>query len=402
MAPPYFRNQKEPYAVIVSIDSMPGLQAARILAAKNIPVIAIAKDASHHSCRTIVCKEIIITDTESYQLIEKLIEIGPTLNQKAVLFTCQDTDVLLVSRNRKKLEKWYHIALPKNETVEMLMDKMRFYEFAVNNSFPVPQTFIINNNAELEAAVKQIKFPCLLKPTIRTPKWIAHTETKAFKILNKDELDSTYNHHEDFAESFVLQQWLEGGETNLYSMNCYFDRKSNPLVTFIARKIRQWPPRTGQSCLGEECRNDDVLNTSIQLFKKVGYFGLGYLEMKHDLLSNKNFIIEPNIGRPTGRSAIAEAGGVEILYTKYCDLTGKSVPKNQNQKYLGVKWIHILRDLQSSFYYWKSGELKFGDWLKSIKGKKAYAIFSWTDPKPFISATWEGFRVLFSKAIKFN
>jgi predicted ATP-grasp superfamily ATP-dependent carboligase len=386
------RNHKEPFAVVVSIDSMPGLQTARILADKKIPVIAIAKDAKHHSCRTNVCEEIIITDTESDKLIKKLIEIGPTFNSKAVLFPCQDTDVLLVSRHRAKLEHWYHIALPANETVEMLMDKMRFHEFAKKNSFPVPQTYIINSDGELEKAIQRLKYPCLLKPTIRTPEWIAHSEIKAFKLLNKETLLSTYNQHKDFAESFVLQQWLEGDDSNLYSMNCYFDRKSTPLVTFIARKIRQWPPRTGQSCLGEECRNDEVLRVSLDVFKKVNYVGLGYLEMKYDLLSKKHYIIEPNIGRPTGRSAIAEAGGVEILYTKYCDLTEKALPQNQVQKYNGVKWIHILRDLQSAFFYQREGQLTIRDWFKSVRGKKAYAIFSWRDPMPFVSATWAGFQ----------
>ncbi|MCB0281448.1 MAG: carboxylate--amine ligase, partial [Calditrichaeota bacterium] len=279
-----------PHAVLISIDSMPGLQAARILAAKKIPVIAIAKDKNHHSCRTNVCEEIVITDTESEKLIEKLQELGPKFQKKAILFPCQDTDVLLVSRNRSKLSSWYEIALPEENIVEMLMDKMKFYSFAEANSFPVPKTLIINNSRDLDGVKSELNFPVLLKPTIRTPEWIANSSIKAFKIEDFEHLVSVYEKHRNWTESFVVQQWLEGDDTTLYSCNCYFDKNSKPHAAFIARKLRQWPPRTGQSCLGEECRNDEVLNVSLEVFKKVNFFGLGYLEMKFDQRTRKHYI----------------------------------------------------------------------------------------------------------------
>ena len=392
------RNQQIPCAIVISIDSMPGLQAARILAGKKIPVIALAKDPKHHSCRTNVCEEIIITNTESEQLITTLVEIGPTFSHRPVLFPCQDTDVLLISRYRNKLEKWYHIVLPEPDVVEILMDKMRFHGWAETHGFPVPQTCIVNNNGQLEEMIPRLTFPCLLKPTKRTPAWIEHTSSKAFIISDKDELLSVFDRHKQWADSFVVQQLIEGDDTTLYSCNCYFDRNALPKVTFIARKIRQWPPRTGQSCLGEECKNDVVLNVSLDVFKKANFRGLGYLEMKYDTKTQKHYIIEPNIGRPTGRSAIAEAGGVELLYTMYRDAIGQPILEESKQTYTGVKWIHLLRDLQSSFYYWREGELTLKEWCKSIRGKKAYAIFSWSDPLPFLSALWAGFlHVVFSK-----
>ena len=40
----------------------------------------------------------------------------------------------------------------------------------------------------------------------------------------------------------------------------YFGAGGRPLVTFVARKVRQWPPDIGTSASGEECRNDEVLD----------------------------------------------------------------------------------------------------------------------------------------------
>jgi predicted ATP-grasp superfamily ATP-dependent carboligase len=195
----------------------------------------------------------------------------------------------------------------------------------------------------------------------------------------------------------IAQEWIEGPDANLYSCNCYFDNSSRPLATFVARKLRQWPPQTGQSSLGQECRNDEVLQETVRLFRTVGFCGLGYLEMKLDARSGRYFIVEPNIGRPTGRSAIAEAGGVELLYTMYCDALGWPLPVNRNQHYGNDKWIHIRRDFQSALYYWRKGELSARQWLESWRGRKAYALFSWRDPGPFFGDLFRAARLFTSK-----
>jgi predicted ATP-grasp superfamily ATP-dependent carboligase len=74
---------------------------------------------------------------------------------------------------------------------------------------------------------------------------------------------------------------------------------------------------------------------------------------------------------------------VELLYSMYCDAIGWPLPPNLEQKYTGAKWIHLRRDSQSALYYWRRGELTLKEWWRSIRGRKTYALFSWTDPAPF-------------------
>jgi D-aspartate ligase len=377
------QTAQAPYAIVIGLDCITGLQTARILAERHVPVIGIAKDVTHPCCRTKVCERIIQAQTGSEEFIRVLESFGPTLLQKAVLFPCTDMSVLLISRNRERLMNWYHVALPAPETVEMLMDKIRFYTYAQTQGLPIPGTFFLKTRADVEQAAEKLTFPCILKPPMKTPTWEKNTKAKVYKVNSAQELLELYDRCSRWAEVLMVQEWIEGGDANLYSCNCYFNANAEPLVTFIARKLRQWPPETGTSCLGEECRNDEVLQESIRLFKSVNYYGLGYVEMKRDQRTGKHYIIEPNIGRPTGRSAITEAGGVELLYTKYCDQVGWPLPANRVQQYKGVKWIYIRRDIQSAFYYWRRGELTLQDWWQSWRGRKGYAMFSWRDPVPF-------------------
>jgi predicted ATP-grasp superfamily ATP-dependent carboligase len=378
-------SRQKPYALVVGLDSMNGIQTARLLHDRGVPVIAFARDPGHYCCRTHVCEKILYADTRSEAVINTLARLGPSLGQKAVVFPCDDMSVLQVSQHREKLQDWYHVVLPPVDVVELMMNKLQFYSFAMEQGLSIPPTRFVTCRTDAAKAAAEMSFPCIVKPPISSvPRWEMQSKRKAYRVTNGEELLFLYDKLSVLADVLIVQEWIPGPESNLYSCNCYLDDRSEVLVTFVARKLRQWPPETGESCLGEECRNDAVLHETVRLFKSVRHRGLGYLEMKQDSRSGEHFIIEPNIGRPTGRSAIAEAGGVELLYTMYCDALGWPLPESLEQQYRGVKWIYLRRDLQSSLHYWQRGELSLQDWWKSLRGHKAYAMFSWHDPGPFL------------------
>jgi predicted ATP-grasp superfamily ATP-dependent carboligase len=377
-------QEPNPPAIVVGLDCITGLQTARILAGHNIPVIGIAGDKNHFCCHTRVCQQILETDLNTADVVRCLEKLGPQLAQKGVLFPCTDNTVLLLSSYREQLEPWFHMALPKTQVVEELMDKMSFLSFAKEHGLPIPDTAFVHNRKEAEEAAECMSFPCVIKPSMKTTLWKSQNLPKAYIAANTKELLDFYDKNGQFANTFIVQEWIEGTDADLYSCNCYFDQNNNPQTTFVARKIRQWPPRTGTSSLGLEVREDVVLVTTLELFQKAGYWGLGYVEMKRDSRNGRFYIIEPNIGRPTGRSSIAEGGNVALLYTMYCDLLGRPLPPNRQQNYLGTKWIYWRHDFQSAFYYWRRKELTLGEWYRSWRGPKACAVFSWSDPTPFL------------------
>ncbi len=389
-------NSRNPHAIVIGLDGMAGIQTARTLARHRIPVIGIAKNAEHHCCRTNVCEEIVIAGTQTPDIVDTLLKIGPALPKKAVLFPCHDMTVRIIAEHRDRLEPWFHIAVPDHEIVEMLTSKVGFYNHAVKHGFKVPQTFKLRNQNDALQAAEKLRFPGVLKPSSTSSSWDQNTIAKAYQVANAKEFLAQYERCKEWVDELILQQWIPGDDSSLYSCNCYIDRAGKPQATFIARKIRQWPPHVGFSSLGEECRNDEVLRESLRLFASVPYTGLGYVEFKRDERTGEHYIIEPNIGRPTGRSGIAEAGGVELLYTMYCDVLGRPLPKARTQKYLGTKWVDLRHDFQSAFYYWRNGELTLREWRESWRGRKAHTYFSWRDPAPFFADLWNTFKkVLF-------
>ena len=391
-----------PAAVVLGLDTITGLQTARILAARGVPVIGVTNSLRHYACRTRACTRVVQADLRSEDVVDALVRLGPELDGRAALFPCTDLAVLEISRSRDRLAPWYHVALPDHAVVEMLMDKIGFLQHALQNDLPIPGTVIIDNRADAERAAQTLTFPVALKPPLKSAVWQSHTSAKAFEVGDGEELLETYDRIAGWSDRFIAQEWVEGGVDALYSFNGYFADGSRPLATFIARKLRQWPPHTGTSSLGEECRNDEVLQDSLRLFAGVDYRGLAYVEMKQDARTGRHLIIEPNIGRPTGRSAIAEAGGVELLYTAYCDMVGRPLPAARQQRYVGAKWIDDRRDLQSALYFVRRGQLGPADWWRSVRGPKWHAVVSRSDPQPFVhdllQATRRGIGMLAARA----
>lgn len=373
-------------AVVIGLDCLQGLQTARILAARGVGVIGVAKDPAHHACRTKVCEEIVIADTGGVGLVTALARVGPGFVRKPVLFPCQDKNVAIVSAHRAELEQWYEIVLPPHDVVEMMMDKARFYEFAMSRGFPLVPTYMLDSAEAVQRAAAELAYPAILKPSLRLREWSKYTREKAFIVGSAQDLIDHYERMRTWTDVLIAQEFIPGPESNHFTTNCYFGEDGEALVTFTTRKIRQWPPGTGQACLSEEAENQTVVKETLRVFGSVPYRGLAYLEMKRDERTGAYYIIEPNIGRPTGRSASAEAAGVELIYTMYCDALGLDLPTSRFQTFRNVKWIHLMRDLQASVHHMRRGELTVGDWWRSVRGRRAYAIASWRDPLPFLAA----------------
>lgn len=378
-------HHDRPYAVVAGLDDYPGFQTARILSQRGVPVIGVAKYSKMFFCRTKSCEKIYYLDTESDEFIDGLVAIGKSLPHKAVLYPCLDLIVLKISRHRHLLEPYFHIALPTEEVVEMMTDKLSFLDYATRANLPIPKWFRLHNRQKAEQAAGELTFPVIVKPPIKTPGWEQNTTEKAFKVENAAEFLALYDRCSQWIEIVLAQEYIPGGDEQHFTCNCYFNRAHEPLVSFTSQKLRQFPLETGQACLSIECRNEEVEQATVQLFQAQKWFGLAYLEMKHDVRNGKYYIIEPNIGRPTGRSALAEGSGVEFVHTMYCDLTGLPLPSNRQQQYRGVKWVSMLEDLRCSVQHWQRGDLTVAQWWRSLRGKKTHAVWSWRDPQPFLA-----------------
>jgi D-aspartate ligase len=373
-----------PAAVVVGLDNITGLQTARILADRGVCVYGVAANRRHFGARTNACVEVVESRLSGPALVDTLRRLARRLGpERAVLVPCTDGAVWSLSLHRDQLVDLYRLPLGDHDGVDLLMDKVRFADHAKMHGLSAPRTEVLRSRADAEKAAEVLSWPSVVKPPVKGEDWLAHTSAKGIPARGPEELLDIYDRVAGWAPVLLAQEWVEGPEDALFSCNAYFDASGVPLVTFVARKLRQWPPQVGTSASGEECRNDEVLDETLRVFGSVGFHGLAYLEMKRDSRTGSMTIIEPNVGRPTGRSAIAEGGGVELVYTAYCDAAGLPLPKARTQQYVGTTWLDLRRDVQAAAVGIRRGELTAREWLASLRGPRTHAIWSARDPRPF-------------------
>ena len=72
MPRPQKTNWSMPAAVVIDLQSLCGLQTARILAGHGIPVFATTQRPKHPHCHTNVCQKIVFADSRSESLLMAL------------------------------------------------------------------------------------------------------------------------------------------------------------------------------------------------------------------------------------------------------------------------------------------------------------------------------------------
>lgn len=398
MTNPHTRRSSS--AVLLGLEDIRGLYAARTLAAHGVITTGITRDRRAYGCRTRTCSDIVVAETRTDEFIDTLVELGPTFRDRPLLVPCTDMTVLHLSRRRDEVEPWYRHTLPPEQVVETLSDKLELHLHGEAHGLAIPRGQVIRSDGDVETAISTLRFPVALKPrNSKDPRWLSTTNEKAFRIDDPKQLVQMVDRHRDAADGMLVQEWIEGPDSELYACHGYFGADSEPLATFVSRKIRQWPPSTGQGCLAHEVDDEHVRDIALDLFRSIGFSGLGYVEVKRDTRSGEYLIVEPNISRVSGRMAIAEAGGVELLGTMYADAFDLPLPSARTQRNVGAKWIYLRQDLQSAAVRMARGELTPRQWMQSIAGPKQYAVWSRDDPMPLAAEYVEGIRKFWQRHI---
>ncbi len=394
---------KLPTAVIVGME-INGLGVSRALSAYKIPCIGLAGPAWTPSCETKSCRVFYAKSWSKEGIISDLKSIGGRLNHKAPLLITKDEPVLWISECRDQLSEFYNINLPSKEIVDLLMNKTRFLELAKSENWPIPLSWEINNQAELLSNLKEIIFPCILKPRLKNSEFRTQSPRKAFKIYSQDELIRSYEMVAQWEKEAVIQEWIEGEDDQIVFCLTYYDRNGDPQAVFPGRKLLQWPPECGNTVISEPLRRKELERPIIELTKmiwqKVRFKGLGSIEYKIRRNTNEPVIMEPTVGRTNYQNELAVINGCNIPALAYCDLGGikQFAP---NHRWRPVKLIDGASERKAVLERYRSGNFRMGEWLKNRRGKKKYMTLRLNDMGPFFASVLLAARRASSRCILF-
>ena len=364
-----------------------GLGVARALARHHIPVIGLAGPSWTPSCATKTCTEIVYNRSWTPEgILEDLRSIARRLDRKSPLIITKDEPVLWISEARTELEDSFELNLPEHDVVQLLMNKTRFHELCLAKGWPVPRTWKAKSKDELASVLKEIDYPCILKPQVKNRTFRRFSARKAFVVPDERELLSTYAMVAQWEPEVVVQEWIPGGDGSISFCLSYHDRQGKPAAHFAGRKLRQWPIRCGNTAIAEPAPEewvDPIVAVTQTIWDDVGFRGIGSIEYKMTPGTLRPVIMEPTVGRTNYQNEVAVLNGVNIPAIAYCDLTGKSYVATAPPS-RPVRLVDGGAELKAALIYWRMGELGLTQWLAERSGNKKYMMLRVGDLGPFL------------------
>jgi predicted ATP-grasp superfamily ATP-dependent carboligase len=256
------------------------------------------------------------------------------------------------------------------------------FGLAMSKGVPTPQTLFPQCLEDVTEYAKRGPFPVMLKG-IYGNRLQLRTQRKMAIIQNASELVAAYKEMEDpECPNLMLQEFIPGGDDQVFIFNGYFNRQSECLAGFTGYKIRQFPIHVGCASLGE-CRwIEPVARATIDFMRAVGYQGILDIGYRFDARDGQYKVLDINPRVGQAFRLFVDTNDHDVVRSMYLDFTGQPQPVVARRD--GRRWFIEDYDLISSYHYHAEGSLDFVSWLRSFRGVEESAWFSWLDPYPAV------------------
>jgi D-aspartate ligase len=362
-----------------------GLLVARSAGRLGIAVHAVHAErvAPTALSRYVRSNLIIRREASADEWVENLLRVGRRLG-RAMLVPIDDPGTVLVDDHADALAERFIFPRRPPGLSRLLGSKRELHLLCERLRIPSPRAAFPSSAAEAAELAAGVGYPVVAK---RIVAWAPPADPAAESVCiahGREDLLAAYRRMESPAEANVmLQEHIPGAPTSVWMFNGYFDERSEALVGFTGRKLRQHPPYTGATTLGLCAANERVDRDARRLLREVGYRGIVDLGFRYDERdgSYKLLDVNPRIGA-TFRLFACD-GGLDVLRAQYLHLTGQPVPPAVARE--GRRWLVEPLDVRSSLRYWRDGLLTPGAWLRSYAGVEEAAWVAADDPLPAVA-----------------
>jgi predicted ATP-grasp superfamily ATP-dependent carboligase len=304
----------------------------------------------------------------------------------SVLFPASDLYALGLSKLKEELENSYYIPVPTYKVVRTLADKKEFYQSLSKFNVPHPPTYFPQSSQHVRLMSKNLKYSTFVKPSYSLEFW-AKFQAKGFVANSADELLKYYILALEHGVDVIFQEIIPGlAAKNIYGIEGYFDKNSDPKAIFAHCRLRGWPPVFGNTCLRETVSIKDVIvpyETTIRYLKLIKYHGLMEAEWKRDPRDGVFKLLEIN-PRQSMQNTLPARCGINSILIAYLDAIGKEI-RNLDSYETGIKWINFFDDFKSAM----ETRTPLKEWIYSVKNAREFSYFAADDLLPWILSSME-------------
>jgi len=353
-----------------------------------VPVIVATSDpaspatASRHCVGTCA----LPVDASADAIVEAFLSAGKKLaeigHERIPLFCGEDHHLRIIQDFREPLSRWFRMALNDPQVARALLDKSLFQALAEDRHLPVPGMISWE-------ALGDHPGPVLVKPKSKAQEGFRAAAQAFFPRDSKARVFASGPSLQNdpivrrIADTLVFQEYVPGDDRSIWSFHGFADEQGELLEWFIGRKIRTFPPLTGESSYIELANDEELAALGKEVAARIPLKGIFKIDFKRSEVTGKFYLLEVN-ARCNLWLYLGARNGVNLARAAYDYLVSGSRPSHAvpTGKF---RWLCLRLDYRAYRRLSAQGQITGIEWVRSlVESRKVYSLFSWTDPAPFV------------------
>ncbi len=384
-----------PAAALVMNTHITGLAVTRSLGRAGVPVIGLDDERGglgQHSRHLTGLGLVPGPDVDDgAALAEHLLALGPSFAERPVLMPTNDDWVLTLARHRSRLEEHYRYPFAAHDVVQRALGKTALYRACESLGVAIPQTWYLDGDATPEQVAEQVEYPCVLKPDDSRGFYRAF-QAKVFVVENRAAFIEKCSAAAAYGLTLVAQRWIATEPGGFWSVASYLSPGGAPRGVFTGRKLEQWPPDFGTSCLADSRWDPEIAEAGVRVLQELGYHGISEIEFVQDAATGRLLLLDVNT-RAWKWVGLPVAAGVDLPLLAYRDAVGDGFDSGPQRD--GVRWT-FLRDylplVRAGAATVPEAQVTKAEWTALLAGTPSDlvdAVHDPDDPEPAYDVLWD-------------
>jgi predicted ATP-grasp superfamily ATP-dependent carboligase len=380
-----------PPAVVLQASGPNALGIVRSLGRAGVPVIACDHDpravglVSRYARPALTANA--LADPERF--VEDLLELGRGPARGGVLFATHDEAISALGPRQEEVDELFRRPWTPWPGIGAVMDKDHQHAVARASGFPVPATVTPGEEADLEAAMRELRFPLVLKPR-NAPEFRHRFRAHLLTAADPEGLRRAWEQAAPYGPQVC--EVIPGDDALLWTYGSYRDARGRALAAFTGRKLRQWPLGFGAARAAESRWDPALAARCDALLDALEYHGLSQVEVKRDPRDGRDYLMEVN-ARAWLWVGLATACGVNLPRACWLDAVGRprAWPAGHRD---GRRWVLLSKHLVGSAREIRRGQWSAGPFLRSLAPPIQDGVVDVRDPRPALALCERGARRL--------
>jgi D-aspartate ligase len=191
-----------------------------------------------------------------------------------------------------------------------LMDKQSADAIARAAGVPVPWTAIVGDAAELQRALAEAPWPCVVKPALSHEWRERYGNERVFLVADADEAWERLRRPLQDGLAMLLSQYIPGGDDHVEEAIVVRLADGSYPVSFGCHKLRQDPPGFGATTVGEASSLPETTALAKRVLDEAGFVGVAGVETKRHADTGERWFLEVNVRMP-GQWGLGDSCGAQ-------------------------------------------------------------------------------------------